>query len=93
MHDPAVAHHDEPRVLPGLGGDGAPAGRSVDARLTELVGGDRSVTVGVELVDRGVAPDLLVGRRPGEVGEAFGRGEASTDEPIGAGECRVLRRR
>ena len=87
VHDAAVADHDETRVLTGLRRHRPATGRGVDARLTELVGRDRPVPVGIELVDARVAPDLLVGRGPGEVGQALGRGEASTDEPFGAGEC------
>ena len=69
VHDPTVPHDDETRPLARFRGDRAAAGRGFVAGLAELLGGNRTEPVEVELVDPAVAPDLLLSGGPAHVGE------------------------
>ena len=77
-----------PARSPASAATGPAAGRGVDARLTEQLGGNRAVPVEIEFVDAAVAPDLLVrasatrGRRGARPPRA-----RRADEPVGAGKC------
>ena len=90
VHHPAVAHDDEPRALAGLGRDRTAAGRGLVARLTHLVGRHRPERDEVELADAAVAPDLLGGGGPLDVGErARPRRRAASTSHSGPGRPRA----
>ena len=87
VHDSTVPHDDQTGPLAGLCGHRAPAGRGLVAGLAELLRGNRTEPIEVELVDPAVAPDLLFGGGPAEVLEFLRGGAPTLGEPIGTGKC------
>jgi hypothetical protein len=85
MDDAAVAHDDEPGAFPGFGRHRSPAGSGLVARYAELLRRNRPEPIEVEFVDAAVAPDLLFGGGPREVGEPFHGRAPPLGEPVGTG--------
>ena len=86
VHDPAVAHDDQPGAVPGFGRERRRHRARSRRRRADLVLGQRAVPVEVEVVDPAVAPDLLGAVGHATVGEPLRRAPAPVDEPVGTAE-------
>ena len=87
VHDATVPDDDEARTLAGFRGDGPAAGRALVSGLSELLDGNRTEPVEIEVGDPAVAPDLLFGGGPTHVGELLHGREPTSGKPIGTREC------